>query len=119
MLKPNSSLAVGDWVVLESLVMSRFIGGAWEVAEISKSRVYLQRYRPHPTTREPELVEKKYVAAKSVQYTFTDEASAEAAFEFARANSEVYEREARALVKANRQRFDDYIASLPTVGSAA
>ena len=115
MLKTLDSLAAGDWVVTESLISSRHIGTPWLVSSVVKSRVYLERWRLDPVTQVRELTDQKYVAARSVQYVFTDQASAEAASGFARANSMDYERKLSALQAENLALFKAYIAGLPRV----
>jgi hypothetical protein len=113
MLKPISALAVDDWVVTESLVISRRIGKPWKVQSIAKSRIYLVRELLNPKTQVVEDVRTKFVALKSIRYVFTDEASAQAAADFAHDNSDVYERKARELAEEHKAVFLAFMEALP------
>lgn len=117
MLKHPKHLAVGDWVVTDSLIVSRFIGSPWQVTKMAGSRVYLERRRMDPVTKKLEVCEEKYVALKSVRYVFTDEASATAASDYARVASEAYEKRLRELQAEHRQAFLARMAALPVAPS--
>lgn len=117
MLKPLDQLAVGDWVVTESLIVSRFIGSPWQVTKLAGSRVYLERRRLDPVTKKLEVADEKYVARKSVLYVFTDEASATAASDHARAASDAYEQRLRELQSEHRQAFLAHMAALPVAAT--
>lgn len=114
MLKKIEHIAVDDWVVLDSMLTSRFCGMPWRVAGVSGSRIYLESYGFAPVTRERELQEERFVARKSIRLVFTTEDAAQAASLKARELSEQCEAALRAEENAHQQRVADYLASLET-----
>lgn len=114
MRKTLDQLAAGDWVLTDSLISSRFVGFPWLVSKIAGGRVYLERYRPDHVTKAVEKTDEKYVARKSVQYVFADEASAQAASDYARDASEAYEKCLRELQMEHRKAFLAHMESMPT-----
>ena len=110
--KPISELAVGDWILVDSMIMSRHVSRPWEVTGISHTRVHLQRYRTDHITKEVEISDSKYIYTKSIRFVFADGGDAEAAFAFAQRNSDVYEKAARELRQSHDKLFHDYMASL-------
>jgi hypothetical protein len=110
MLKTIESLAVNDWVLLESLITSRIVGSPYQVTKIAGSRVYLVRYYAGDLGATPEIREEKYVSRRSIRFVFTTEESAEAVSGYARQNSDEYESKYRALQQEYRDRFANYIA---------
>jgi ABC-type thiamine transport system substrate-binding protein len=117
-LKSVEQLAIGDWVVLESLQVSRFCGKPWKVENLSGSRVYLESYVTDPVSHEIEVSERKYVARKTVKLAFTSEDAAKAVSTKARELSEVHFLTIRQAEKEHQARVAEYIASLPVMVSS-
>jgi hypothetical protein len=111
--KSLEDLSVGDWVLLESILINRILGGAWHVTNLVKSRVYLCQYRLHAPTNTRELAETKYVALKSVREVFADEASAQAVSNFARKNGDATEAAIRLAEAEGRKNLKAFIDALP------
>lgn len=111
-LKTLEALAVGDWVVVDSLILSRHISAPWKVEELAKSRVYVGRYAKDPVTGVVECRERKFFARKSIRFVFEDEETANTAYAVARSNSEAYEAAARELQKIHTNTFKNYMAQL-------
>lgn len=114
MLKKIEQLVANDWVVLDSMLVSRFCGMPWRVASVSGSRVYLESYGIDPVSHERELREERYVTRKSIRLAFTTEEAAQAASLKARELSEQCDAALRAEEKAHQQRVAAYLASLET-----
>lgn len=113
MLKPLDQLAVGDWVVTDSLITSRFISAPYKVVKLAASRVYVERYRVDPVTKALEVSDERYFQRKRILYVFADEAGALAASDWARTASDEHERQVRELQAAHKAAFEAYMASLP------
>lgn len=110
--KPLKSIDVGDWVLGESLLVSRVVGGAWKVTKRSGSRLYLTSYR---MTSEGalEVRDERIMQAKSVRMAFHDYASAEAVSLFARQEGDEYERLMRDAASAMKARVYAFADNTP------
>ena len=115
MLKKLSDVAVGDWVLMDSILTSRAVGRPMQVTRVSKSRVYLQRFVVDPLTQVREVCDERHVKASSVRYVFSDEASAQAVFDYAEASFQALQDAVKTLRDQHDRQFQAYLASLPSL----
>lgn len=112
MLKNNKDLAVGDWILRESIMISRFCSAPWEVTKVSGNRVYIRDYSYDRIDEKWEINREEYCALKSVVLGFSTREEAEAASDKARELSQAFTVARTALEAAHTSAVDAYIASL-------
>jgi hypothetical protein len=104
--KPIGEIAAGDWVLGESLISSRIVGRPWQVSRISGKRLYLSSYRLSKDGN-LELCDERQMHIKTVRMVFSDMDSATAVSDYARAESDEYERDVKRLFLQLKARVEE------------
>lgn len=112
MLKISKDLAVGDWILRESVISSRFCSAPWEVTKVSGSRVYIRDYVFDRIDNKWEINREEYCAMKSIVLVFSTRAEADTASAKARELCWAFTQAHTALVVAHKSAVSAYIASL-------